>query len=124
MPQPKAAIFDAYGTLLDVHAAAGRHAARLGDKAAAVSALWRAKQIEWSWILSATGAYEPFWALTEKALDHALAVHGLADAALRADLLAAYHELDAYPEAAPMLPIALSGSLRRSLARSPPDRRS
>jgi 2-haloacid dehalogenase len=103
MPQPKAAIFDAYGTLLDVHAAVGRHAAAMGDKAAAVSALWRAKQIEWSWILSATGAYEPFWALTEKALDHALAVHGLADPALRAGLLAAYRALDAYPEAAPML---------------------
>ena len=103
MPKPLAAVFDAYGTLLDVHAAVGRHAARLGDKAGAVSALWRAKQIEWSWILSATGAYEPFWALTGKALDHALAVHGVADAALREDLLAAYHELDAYPEAAPML---------------------
>ncbi|MDO9710740.1 haloacid dehalogenase type II [Paracraurococcus lichenis] len=103
MPAPKAAVFDAYGTLLDVHAAVGRHAARLGEKAQPVSALWRAKQIEWSWILSATGAYEPFWALTEKALDHALAVHGAAEPALRADLLAAYRELDAYPEAAPML---------------------
>ncbi|WP_431270732.1 haloacid dehalogenase type II [Dankookia sp. P2] len=60
-------------------------------------------EIEWSWILSATGAYEPFWTLTGKALDHALAVHGVADPALRADLLAAYRELDAYPEAAPML---------------------
>ena len=68
MPAPKAAVFDAYGTLLDVHAAVGRHAARLGERAQAVSALWRAKQLEWSWILSATGAYEPFWALTEKAL--------------------------------------------------------
>jgi 2-haloacid dehalogenase len=103
MPPPKAAIFDAYGTLLDVHAAVGRHGARLGERAQPVSVLWRAKQIEWSWILSATGAYEPFWTLTEKALDHALAVHGLRDAALRADLLEAYRQLDAYPEAAPML---------------------
>jgi 2-haloacid dehalogenase len=103
MPQPRAAIFDAYGTLLDVHAAVGRHAARLGDQAGAISALWRAKQIEWSWILSATRAYEPFWSLTGRALDHALAVHGVRDAALRAGLLDAYRELDAYPEAAPML---------------------
>src|SRR3954470_10855687 len=87
MPRVRAAVFDAYGTLLDVHAAVARHAARLGEQAAPVSALWRAKQIEWSWILSATGAYEPFWALTAKALDHALAVHGVTDAALRADLL-------------------------------------
>ncbi|MBK1661253.1 haloacid dehalogenase type II [Paracraurococcus ruber] len=103
MPAPNAAVFDAYGTLLDVHAAVGRHAARLGAAAPAVSALWRAKQTEWSWILSATGAYEPFWSLTEKALDHALAVHGIADPGLRADLLSAYRALDAYPEAAPML---------------------
>lgn len=103
MPRVRAAVFDAYGTLLDVHAAVARHAARLGDKAAPVSALWRAKQIEWSWILSATGAYEPFWSLTGKALDHALAVHGVADAPLRAALLEAYRELGAFPDAAPAL---------------------
>src|SRR5690242_10084621 len=103
MAPPKAAIFDAYGTLLDVHAAVGRHAARLGERARPVSALWRAKQIEWSWILSATGAYAPFWTLTERALDHALAAHGVQDAALRSALLDAYRALDAYPEAAPML---------------------
>lgn len=100
---PNAAIFDAYGTLLDVHAAVGRHAARLGDRAQPVSALWRAKQIEWSWILSATGSYEPFWTLTGRALDHALAVHGIAEPGLRDALLEAYRALDAYPEAAAML---------------------
>ncbi|RAI55984.1 haloacid dehalogenase type II [Roseicella frigidaeris] len=105
---PNAAIFDAYGTLLDVHAAVARHAAGLGERAAAVSALWRARQLEYSWILSASGAYEPFWALTEWALDHALAVHGLAgpDASaggLREALLAAYRRLDPYPEVVPML---------------------
>jgi 2-haloacid dehalogenase len=99
----KAVIFDAYGTLLDIHAAVGRHAARLGPAAASVSALWRAKQLEFSWILSATGAYEDFAAITDRALGHALALHGLRDAALRADLLAAYQVLDAYAEAAPML---------------------
>ena len=103
MPQPRAAIFDAYGTLLDVHAAVGRHAARLGERAGAISALWRAKQIEWSWILSATGAYEPFWTLTERALDYALAMHGVADPALRGDLLEAYRALEAFPEVKPML---------------------
>lgn len=100
---PNAAIFDAHGTLLDVQAAVGRHAARLGDRAQPVSALWRAKQIEWSWILSATGSYEPFWTLTGRALDHALAVHGIAEPGLRDALLEAYRALDAYPEAAAML---------------------
>jgi 2-haloacid dehalogenase len=99
----RAAVFDAYGTLLDVHAAVARHAGRLGEAAAPVSALWRAKQLEWSWMLSATGAYEPFWSLTCRALGHALAAYGIADAGLRADLLEAYRELGAYPDAAPML---------------------
>jgi len=103
MPPPAAVVFDAYGTLLDVHTAVARHAARLGERAAAVSALWRAKQLEYSWILSATGDYEDFAAITARALDVALAAHGVADAALRADLLAAYRSLDAYPDAAPAL---------------------
>ena len=103
MPKPRLALFDAYGTLLDVHAAVVRHAARLGGRAAPLSALWRAKQLEASWILSATGAYEPFWSLTDRALGHALAAHGVRDDALRADLLSAYRTLDAYPDAAPVL---------------------
>jgi 2-haloacid dehalogenase len=100
---PRAAVFDAYGTLLDVHGAVARHAPRLGAQAAAVSALWRQKQLEATWILSATGGYEPFDAITDRALGHALAAHGVADAALRADLLGAYRSLPAYPDAAPML---------------------
>jgi 2-haloacid dehalogenase len=101
--KPTAVVFDAYGTLLDVHSAVARHAARLGDKAAAVSALWRQRQLEYSWILSATGDYEPFNVLTARALDFALATHGVADPALAADLLGAYRALDAYPDAAPAL---------------------
>ena len=96
-------VFDAYGTLLDVHAAVARNASRLGAQAASVSAMWRAKQLEYSWILSATGDYEDFAAITESALDTALAAHGVEDAALRADLLAAYRTLDAYTDAAPAL---------------------
>ena len=101
--RPRVAVFDAYGTLLDVHAAVGRHAARLGDKAAPLSTLWRTKQLEATWILSATGAYEDFWAITDRALGHAMQVQGVADPALRADLLSAYRELGAYPDAAPTL---------------------
>ncbi len=99
----RAAVFDAYGTLLDVHSAVARHAPRLGGRDAAVSALWRQKQLEYTWILSATGDYAPFDVLTDRALGHALAAHGIADQALRADLLAAYSALDAFPDAAPCL---------------------
>jgi 2-haloacid dehalogenase len=109
MSAPTAIVFDAYGTLLDVHAAVARHAGRLGPLAAAVSAMWRAKQLEYSWILSATGDYEDFAAITARALRTALAAHGVDDAALSADLLAAYRTLDAYPDAAPAL-AALRGA--------------
>ncbi|WP_270934482.1 haloacid dehalogenase type II [Falsiroseomonas oryzae] len=106
---PAAVVFDAYGTLLDVHAAVARHAGRLGAQASAVSALWRAKQLEQSWILSATGDYADFATLTRRALDIALAAHGIADDALRDDLLGAYRRLDAFPDAAPAL-AALRGA--------------
>ena len=109
MPAPAAVVFDAYGTLLDVHAAVARHTARLGAQAASVSAMWRAKQLEYSWILSAAGDYEDFAAITERALGIALAAHGVNDASLRADLLDAYRTLDAYPDAAPAL-AALRGA--------------
>lgn len=100
---PRVVAFDAYGTLLDVHSAVSRHAHRLGDRARAVSALWRARQLEYSWVRSLAGDYRDFWSLTEHALDHALAAHGVDQPSLRADLLRAYRELDAYPDAAPTL---------------------
>lgn len=114
-PTPRVAVFDAYGTLLDVHAAVARHAGRIGPRAASLSALWRQKQLEYSWILSATGDYAPFLELTGRALDHAMAVHGVADPALRADLLAAYRVLDAYPDAAPMLAALRAGGLATAI---------
>jgi 2-haloacid dehalogenase len=115
MPVPAAVVFDAYGTLLDVHAAVARHADRLGPGHGAVSALWRAKQLEYSWILSAAGDYEDFATITDRALGYALAAHGIADAALRADLLAAYRRLDAFPDAAPALAALRGAGIRTAI---------
>jgi 2-haloacid dehalogenase len=100
MPRIRAAIFDAYGTLLDVHAAMARHAKRIGDHWQAVSAAWRQKQIEYTWVRSLTGRaqHRDFWHLTEDALAWAAARHGIADAALLAGVLQSYRRLDAYPE--------------------------
>jgi 2-haloacid dehalogenase len=91
-------VFDAYGTLFDVHSAVARHSDALGPEAARLSELWRAKQLEYSWVLSLAGRYEPFWTLTERALDHAFARCPGADRGLRDKLLEAYRTLDAYPE--------------------------
>lgn len=91
-------VFDAYGTLFDVHAAVRRHAERVGPDASLVSEIWRAKQLEYSWMLTLMKRYRDFWQLTEEALDYALARVPSADKATRADLLDAYFRCDAYPE--------------------------
>lgn len=94
----QACVFDAYGTLFDVHSAVGRHRARLGERADRVSTLWRAKQLEYTWLRSLMGRHADFWQVTQDALDYALDAHAVSDTALRQDLLAAYRTLDAYPE--------------------------
>src|SRR3954447_5064250 len=94
----RAVVFDAYGTLFDVHAAVARHAAAVGPDAARLSEIWRAKQLEYSWVLSLASRYEPFWTLTEKALDYAFARFPQIDRSIRPLLLEAYRRLDAYPD--------------------------
>jgi 2-haloacid dehalogenase len=94
----RAFVFDAYGTLFDVHAAVARHAAAVGPDAARLSEIWRLKQLEYSWVRSLAERYEPFWTLTRKALDHALARCPGVDRGVRERLLDAYLALDAYPE--------------------------
>ena len=70
MPAIRAAVFDAYGTLLDVHAAMARYADRLGRDWQRMSADWRAKQIEYTWVRSLAGPthHRDFWRLTQEAL--------------------------------------------------------
>jgi 2-haloacid dehalogenase len=99
----RAFVFDAYGTLFDVHAAVARHAQAVGPEGSRLSEIWRAKQLEYSWVLSLAGEYEPFWALTQRALDYAFARCPTVDRGLRAALLDAYRSLDAYPEVARVL---------------------
>jgi 2-haloacid dehalogenase len=91
-------VFDAYGTLFDVHAAVRRHAGAIGPDGQTLSEIWRAKQLEYSWVRTLMGAYADFWQLTEQALDFAFAKVPSADRRLRADLLDAYWNLDCYPE--------------------------
>jgi len=94
----RAAVFDAYGTLFDVNAAVQRHASAVGPQATSLSETWRTKQLEYSWIHGLMGRYAPFWTLTERALDFALAKHPEVDRGLRERLLDAYRDLDAYDE--------------------------
>jgi 2-haloacid dehalogenase len=96
---PSIFVFDAYGTLFDVHSAIARHRAEAGPEAERMSEIWRTKQLEYSWTLTLAGHYTEFWTLTERALDFALARVTSVDRALKPKLLDAYFKLDAFPDA-------------------------
>ncbi len=118
----KACVFDAYGTLFDVHSAAGRCAEDLGDKADQLSALWRTKQLEYTWLRSLMKDYKPFWEVTCDALDYAMAAVGLETPDLREKLLALYWQLDAYPEVREVLAgLRVAGYKTAILSNGSPD---
>ncbi len=101
-------IFDAYGTLFDVNAAA--QAAAREPEHAALQAVWpklafdwRRKQLEYSWLRAVADRHCDFWTVTEDGLDWALEAQGLVDPATRKRLLELYWELAAYPEVPAML---------------------
>jgi len=96
-------VFDAYGTLFDVHSAVSRHAEKVGPDAARVSEIWRNKKLEYSWTRSGMGRYKDFWTLTGEALDFALASVASANPDARQALLDAYLSLDCYSEVKPVL---------------------
>ena len=98
-----ACVFDAYGTLFDVHSAVQHESTALADKAAAVSALWRQKQLEYTWLRSLMGAHADFRQVTRDGLDYALAAHDVEDPALADRLMELYLTLDAYPDVAECL---------------------
>jgi len=96
-------VFDAYGTLFNVHAAIARHRAAAGPDADHFSELWRTKQLEYTWTLTLAGRYADFWTLTERALDYCFERFPSVSRTLRADLLNAYLKLDAFADARDVL---------------------
>jgi 2-haloacid dehalogenase len=92
-------VFDAYGTLFDVHAAIAKFNAEAGPDGARMSEIWRGKQLEYTWTLTLAGHYAEFWTLTERALDFALARVPSVPKALKQRLLDAYFKLDAFLDA-------------------------
>lgn len=99
----KACLFDAYGTLFDVSAAARTLADELGPQWQPLAETWRTKQLNYSWLRSVMGAHADFWQITADALDFALEERGLKDAGLRQRLLDLYFNLACYPEVPAML---------------------
>ena len=118
----EACVFDAYGTLFDVHSAVARGGADLGDRAGAVSDLWRRKQLEYTWLRSLMQVHADFRQVTGEALDFALCAHGVDDTALRDRLMDLYLALEPYPEAARAIARLKEAGLRTAvLSNGSPD---
>lgn len=101
-------IFDAYGTLFDVSAAARMAAKEPGMEVLAgiwpeLAEDWRRKQLEYSWLRAVTGQHCDFWQVTQDGLDWAMEARDLSDPAIRERLLQLYRDLAAYPEVPAML---------------------
>lgn len=93
----RACVFDAYGTVFDFASAAARCPDIPDDRRAALTALWRDKQVQYTWLRTLQDQYVPFWQVTGEALDFALETLGL-DAALHPRLMDLYLSLSAFPE--------------------------
>jgi 2-haloacid dehalogenase len=94
----RACVFDAYGTVFDFASAAAGCVDVLGDKAAAVTALWRDKQLQYTWLRSLQGRHADFWQVTGDALDYTLETLGITDPQVRDRLMGLYRQLDCFPE--------------------------
>ncbi len=101
----EACVFDAYGTLFDVNSAARAAQDSLGERWQPLAELWRAKQLQYTWLRGLAGHHADFWQVTAEALDFALSTLKLDDPALPARLMNLYLVLSPYPE--------VPGTLRR-----------
>lgn len=101
-PAPRAWVFDAYGTLLDV-ASAVRDTDVPAGKATLLAETWRAKQLQYTWLRSIQGEYADFERVTRDALAFALQAVGLHDPGLMATLVERFRSLEVFKDAAPVL---------------------
>ena len=92
-------IFDAYGTLFDVASPLQKHSGLLGVKLPELAKLWRAKQLEYSWIRSLVGAHADFWQVSRDSLDYALEALEISEAGLADELMSGLLALEPYPDA-------------------------
>lgn len=96
--------FDAYGTLFDVASAVDKNAALLGDvDVAAFAALWRSKQLEYTWTRTLMNEYKDFWAITQDALRFSLARYKLDTTNAADQMMKSYATLTAYDDVVPTL---------------------
>lgn len=111
----KACVFDAYGTLFDVNAAAREEQAALGEHWEEVANTWRAKQLQYTWLRSLQKQYADFWQVTGDALDFALATSKIDDPDLRERLMNLYLKLSVYPEVKSMLETLKAANIKTAI---------
>jgi 2-haloacid dehalogenase len=98
LPGIKVCVFDAYGTLFDFASAARACRDVLGEQLQPLTALWRDKQLQYTWLRAAQGRHADFWQVTGDALDFALETLGLENRGLRDRLMQLYLQLEPFPE--------------------------
>jgi 2-haloacid dehalogenase len=115
LPGIRACVFDAYGTLFDYASAAARAGDVLGDKVTPLTALWREKQLQYTWLRSLQGHYVNFSQVTSDALEFTLAAFGMSDPALHARLMSLYSSLECFPEVPAMLATLKAAGLKTAI---------
>jgi len=108
-------VFDAYGTLFDFAAAARNCRDVLGDDIDRLTALWRDKQLQYTWLRAAQGRHADFWQVTGDALDFALETLGFTKPGLRDRLMSLYLTLDPFPEVSGVLARLKAAGMRTAI---------
>ncbi len=108
----EACVFDAYGTLFDFAAAARRCEDELGELTSTLTALWRDKQLQYTWLRATQARHADFWQVTGDALDYSLDTLRIARPELRRRLMDLYLTLDAFPEVPGVLNTLKAAGLR------------
>lgn len=113
--QVEACVFDAYGTLFDVHSAVGALSDRIGPSAAEVSFAWRKRQLEYTWLRSLMQVHADFWQVTSDALSVSLREFNLESTGLHNDLMQAYLRLSAFPEVTRVLQMLKRAGIKTAI---------
>jgi 2-haloacid dehalogenase len=115
LSEVRACVFDAYGTLFDFASAARGCRREIGDDFDKLTALWRDKQLQYTWLRAVQNLHADFWQVTGDALDFAMETLGLQRADLRDRLMALYLALDAFPEVPDLLRRLKGADLRLAI---------
>jgi 2-haloacid dehalogenase len=111
----KACVFDAYGTVFDFASAARSCRDLLGDSIDTLTALWRDKQLQYTWLRALQGRHADFWQVTGDALNFALETLAIDKPGLRDRLMKLYLTLDAFPEVPDVLTRLKRAGLRTAI---------